>query len=139
MPPKVKKSYDDVQQGFKVLYAADKPEVDIVAVPGLGANPEESWKSADPKNDFNWLSGKEGLQRDFPKSRILLYMYESAWVGPLRVKQFLVNIAGTLLYALRNERERCRRRPIVFIGHSMGGLVIAKGTCWTTNEPGGRW
>jgi hypothetical protein len=75
----------------------------IVAVPGLGAHPEESWKSG--KNDFNWLSSNEGLQTDFPRARILLYMYESAWLGPLKVKQFLGNIASTLLHGLRVKRE----------------------------------
>ncbi|KAI1414542.1 hypothetical protein F5Y13DRAFT_197539 [Hypoxylon sp. FL1857] len=126
-PAKRKKDYDIVQQGIKELYPLDKPnvepEIDIVFVPGLGANPEESWKSE--TTGFNWTT--EGLVRDFPRARILLYMYESAWTGSLKVKQFMSNIAMTLLNGLRSKREgRVQRRPIVFIGHSMGGLVIAK-------------
>jgi hypothetical protein len=101
--------------------------VSIVAVPGLGANPHDSWQSADSK--FNWLSDKEGLPLDFNRARVLLYLYESAWTGPLKVKQFLGNIATTLLHGLRSRREKCERRPLVFIGHSMGGLVIAKAVC----------
>jgi hypothetical protein len=97
----------------------------IVFVPGLGADPEDSWKSE--KSGFNWATDdKTGLARDFPRSRILLYEYESAWTGPLKVNQYLSNIAMTLLWALNGVREKCRQRPIVFIGHSMGGLVIAK-------------
>jgi len=124
---KGKKTREDVKQGIKTLYQPDSkiiPEVDIVFVPGLGADPIKSWQSN--ISDFNWTSHKDGLVRDFPKSRILLYQYESAWTGPLKVKQYLGNLASTLLHGLRIHREKYPRRPIVFVGHSMGGLVIAK-------------
>ncbi|KAI1452157.1 hypothetical protein F4805DRAFT_448633 [Annulohypoxylon moriforme] len=126
-PARRKKDYEIVQQGIKELYPLDKqnvePEIDIVFVPGLGAHPEESWKSE--STGFNWTT--DGLIRDFPRARILLYMYESAWTGSLKVKQFMSNIAMTLLNGLKSKRgDRIQRRPIVFIGHSMGGLVIAK-------------
>ncbi|KAL7953358.1 hypothetical protein V8C34DRAFT_321248 [Trichoderma compactum] len=126
--PKKQKGYEIVQQGIKELYPLDKgnivPDLDIVFVPGLGANPEDSWKSS--KTDFNWTTHADGLQRDFPRARLLLYMYDSAWTGQLKVKQFMGNIAMGLLVGLRSKRENCQRRPIVFIGHSMGGLVVAK-------------
>ncbi|KAK0757534.1 hypothetical protein N5P37_010261 [Trichoderma harzianum] len=126
--PKKQKGYEIVQQGIKELYPLDKgnivPDLDIVFVPGLGANPEDSWKSS--KTDFNWTTHADGLQRDFPRARLLLYMYDSAWTGQLKVKQFMGNIAMGLLVGLRSKREKCQRRPIVFIGHSMGGLVVAK-------------
>ncbi|KAH0492017.1 hypothetical protein TgHK011_003415 [Trichoderma gracile] len=125
---KKQKGYEVVQQGIKELYPLDKanvaPDLDIVFVPGLGANPEDSWKSS--KTDFNWTTHTDGLQRDFPRARLLLYMYDSAWTGQLKVKQFMGNIAMGLLVGLRSKREKCQRRPIVFIGHSMGGLVVAK-------------
>ncbi|OHE95305.1 hypothetical protein CORC01_09450 [Colletotrichum orchidophilum] len=139
--PKPKTTYQTVQQGFKELYNPQKEtgsaiDVDIVFVPGLGASPEDSWKS---ETGFNWATGdgvskpssestskKEGLARDFPKARILLYQYESAWVGDLKVKTFMRDIAKSMLEGLQANRENIRDRPIVFIGHSMGGLVIAK-------------
>jgi hypothetical protein len=75
----------------------------------LGANPEESWQSA--RSGFNWASDKrDGLARDFPKARILLYQYESAWTGTLKVKQFLGGLATNLLYGLKATRE-VRHRP----------------------------
>ncbi|GKT50954.1 ankyrin-1 [Colletotrichum spaethianum] len=141
--PKPKTTYQTVQQGFKELYNPQKEtgsaiDVDIVFVPGLGAHPEDSWKSG---SGFNWATGiydgisknssessgkKDGLARDFPKARILLYQYESAWIGDLKVKTFMKDIAKTMLEGLQANREKIRDRPIVFIGHSMGGLVIAK-------------
>ncbi|CCF38951.1 hypothetical protein CH063_00303 [Colletotrichum higginsianum] len=141
--PKPKTTYQTVQQGFKELYNPQKEtgstiDVDIVFVPGLGAHPEDSWKS---ESGFNWATGiydgvsktssestskKDGLARDFPRARILLYQYESAWVGDLKVKTFMRDIAKTMLEGLQANREKIRDRPIVFIGHSMGGLVVAK-------------
>ncbi|KAK6342278.1 hypothetical protein TWF730_001754 [Orbilia blumenaviensis] len=121
-----KKTYDIVQQGIKELHNPTNPDVDIVAVPGLGAPPLESWRSADPKLEFNWLIDRDGLAKEFPRARILLYMYQSAWTTPLKVRQFMSNLAMTLLYGLKEKRKDAPRRPIVFIGHSMGGIVIAK-------------
>lgn len=121
---KPKKTLEDVKQGIRTLYSPENAEVDIVFVPGLGADPVASWKSNN--NDFNWSSHKEGLQKDFPKARILLYQNESAWIGALKVKQYIHNLSTTLLHGLRSVRDKYSRRPIVFIGHSMGGLVIAK-------------
>ncbi|KAM0425795.1 hypothetical protein ACHAPT_009046 [Fusarium lateritium] len=131
-PRQKKGGYGDIQQGIKQLHPdpeLDKEtDMDIVFVPGLGAHPEDSWRSA--KTGFNWAIDKDGLAKDFPNARILLYMYESAWMGRLKVKQFLGNLASTLLDGLDGTRKASNSsNPIVFIGHSMGGLVIAKAIC----------
>ncbi|KAI0145211.1 hypothetical protein GGR57DRAFT_481119 [Xylariaceae sp. FL1272] len=133
--PRPKKEYKDVEQVMKQLYPTDKqqnvvPEIDIVLVPGLGANPEESWVSESTK--FNWTT--EALRNDFPKARLLLYKYQSAWTGSLQVQQFMENIANGLLTSLQSVRKKCQRRPIVMIGHSMGGLVIAKAVSIADNR-----
>lgn len=119
---------DKVQQGIKILKHppdGSRPELDIVFVPGLGTDPEKSWESDSTK--FNWITDqKEGLARDFPKARLMLYQYESAWKGDLKVSQYMRNIANTMLVDLHDRREGYVNLPIVFIGHSMGGLVVAK-------------
>jgi hypothetical protein len=75
----------------------------IVFVPGLGAHPLLSFKSTD--SEFNWASDKDGIAREFPNARILLYHSESSWTGAIRVKQFLDNLAQTLLEGLKVKRE----------------------------------
>ncbi|KAM6510260.1 hypothetical protein FALCPG4_017884 [Fusarium falciforme] len=130
--PRQKRGLADVQQGIKQLHpepGSDKEtDIDIVFVPGLGAHPIDSWKSGTTK--FNWAVDKEGIIKDFPNARVLLYMYESAWMGGFKVKQFLGNLASTLLDGLDGIRNDSKKsNPIVFIGHSMGGLVIAKAIC----------
>ncbi|KAK8017828.1 hypothetical protein PG993_014154 [Apiospora rasikravindrae] len=98
--PRPKKHISIVEQGIKQLYpesdATFVPEVDIVFVPGLGAHPKECWE----EEHFKWPT--DSLAKDFPRSRILLYM---------------IYLTG---------KQESATRPIVFIGHSMGGLVIAK-------------
>ncbi|KAF5025075.1 hypothetical protein F66182_2844 [Fusarium sp. NRRL 66182] len=130
--PRPKKGYENVKQGLQQLYpeldSGRKTDMDIVFVPGLGAHPLGSFKST--RGDFNWASDKEGICRDFPNARILLYHCESSWTGSIKVKQFLGNLAQTLLDGLKSKREDLVfPRPITFIGHSMGGLVIAKAIC----------
>ncbi|KAI1061024.1 hypothetical protein LB507_010091 [Fusarium sp. FIESC RH6] len=136
--PKPKKGYENVEQGVKQLYpdpsSDKKTDMDIVFVPGLGAHPLLSFKSTE--TNFNWASDEDGISRDFPNARILLYHSESSWTGALKVKQFLHNLAHTLLEGLKAKREDAVfPRPITFIGHSMGGLVIAKAVHTAATRP----
>ncbi|KAJ4381978.1 hypothetical protein N0V85_008601 [Neurospora sp. IMI 360204] len=142
---KPKITYQDIKQGVEVLWSADDPAVDIVAVPGLGTDPKNCWGSNVGKpNEFNWLDHKDGLKKDFLHNgkennrigaRVLLYHSESAWLGSLKVKPELHHLAYALLEGLKGERKEAERRPIVFIGHSMGGLVIAKALCIARSKP----
>lgn len=77
----------------------------VVFVPGLGANPEESWKST--RTGFNWACDKDGLQKEAPDARVLLYQYESAFHGQFKVEQFIGNCAKPLLFGLQAHRGVC--------------------------------
>ena len=48
--------------------------------------------------NFKWPT--DALAKDFPRSRILLYMYQSAWMGALKVEQHMYNLAMGLLVAI---------------------------------------
>ncbi|KAK1531740.1 hypothetical protein CPAR01_11389 [Colletotrichum paranaense] len=61
---------------------------------------------------------------------------DSAYAKRFKMKQYMDNLAAELLEALnlRREEQKCARRPVVMLGHSMGGLVIAKALCLAESE-----
>ncbi|KAI0874371.1 ankyrin [Hypoxylon argillaceum] len=127
-------------QGLSQLAPAEDGDqnhitVDIVAVPGLGADPQRSFGSE--KNiEFNWLSDPTaGIPREIPGARVLLYNYDSRWKGPQAIKQTLYNAAMWLLDALVEHRRGFESRPLVFLAHSMGGLVVAKALTLAAAKP----
>ncbi|KAM3549052.1 hypothetical protein MY1884_008914, partial [Beauveria asiatica] len=125
LPPKA-------ERGLQILHDCDEPNIDIVAVHGLGANPDYAWvwlpknnpidSRGHPDKPFNWL------QKLLPAElscRVLAFNYPSTWIlnAP---QQKLSNISDNLLRSLRDIRDKkpAVGRPLIFIGHSFGGNVI---------------
>ncbi|KAG8849678.1 hypothetical protein FRB91_009688 [Serendipita sp. 411] len=107
--------------------------VDVVAVQGLGSTYPYTWEgkkeSTNPQTrkreveKVMWL--KEFLPKDLPAARIMAFEYNSKWLYDADF-QGLVEHASALLNALVDQRRESPSRPILFIGHSYGGLVIKK-------------
>ncbi|KAI9763363.1 MAG: hypothetical protein M1840_000555 [Geoglossum simile] len=114
--------------GLKVLYdvvpatTESKSLVDVVAVHGIGADPDTTWTT----QRVNWLKDEQMLPFAVPDTRILRFAYESQWLGKEALQQRLSLVADQLLHSLMGSRKTCTQRPIVFIGHCFGGLVIEK-------------
>ena len=122
----------DIIQGLTVVYPdPDQPpkspseaiKVDIVAVPGLGANPEFTWKN---KNKVDWLRDSNMLPVKVTNARIMVFEYESQWFGRGSINQRLSSVADQLVQALYKQRSRGAKRPIVFVCHCLGGIVVEK-------------
>jgi hypothetical protein len=114
-------------------------------VHGLAANPVYTWVKKVPNFDIErdpdihpnkkprldkgyteilWL--KHLLPIRIPKARILKYNYASSYLVDAP-KESLRSIASRLvhlIHASRKEDPKASQRPIIFIGHSFGGLVI---------------
>ena len=103
--------------------SSDDIKVDVVAVPGLGADPQWTWKSS---NKVDWLRDGNMLHRTIPSARIMIFEYESQWFGKGSIDQKLLNVANQLLRALLHRRQRGSTRPIVFVCHCLGGIVVEK-------------
>jgi hypothetical protein len=113
------------------------PTFSIIAVPGLGADPSKSFGSETP-GGFNWLKNEsEGIRSDIPGARVLLYQYDSRWLGGDGKPQTLYNVASLLLDSLVEQRKATSEvtRPLVFLAHSMGGLVVAKALTLAAAQP----
>ncbi|KAI0849693.1 hypothetical protein F5Y00DRAFT_48651 [Daldinia vernicosa] len=103
-------------------------KVDIIAVHGL--NPRGKRRADHAWDTWRYPSGSRGrlwlrddLPRDLPESRIFLYEYNSTVVYG-KDRSTFIERANKLLEEIRIERNGIGSRPIIFLGHSMGGLLI---------------
>ncbi|KAI1429343.1 hypothetical protein F5Y12DRAFT_482024 [Xylaria sp. FL1777] len=120
---------------LEVLYprpnqgVSNEIEVDIVAVHGLGSNVDWSWVWQDKKGHrppVHWLKDLNMLPRVVPHARIIVYNYESRWHANAPTTR--LELCGEeLVKSLHNFRTDAQERPIVFIAHSLGGLVVLYG------------
>lgn len=102
----------------------------IVAVHGLGSNVDWSWTWKDDTQLVNgkprlvnWLSDEGMLPAKVSRARILAYNYESRW--HMNAATTRLQVCGKhLADAIHEFREDCSDRPLIFIGHSLGGNVI---------------
>ena len=113
-----------------VLVAPDKPDLDVVFVHGLNPKGNENharktWTHGGDASNTGIFWPQALLPESIPSARILLFGYNSS---------ILVNAsnapvhghANTLLNRLHNKRreENEKHRPIIFIAHSLGGLLV---------------
>ncbi|KAF2466856.1 uncharacterized protein BDR25DRAFT_267561 [Lindgomyces ingoldianus] len=104
--------------------------VDIVAIHGIGAHPDDSWcknvGTVQTPQWANWLEKEDMLPKTAPHARIMRYGYQSQWFGKGAMRQNASTVAQRLLLALRRKREGFPFRPLLFIAHCFGGLVVLK-------------
>ncbi|KAF8540589.1 hypothetical protein BDD12DRAFT_832783 [Trichophaea hybrida] len=111
--------------GFTQMYPTSPgtPIVaDIVALAGLNSHAYDSW-TADSNLERMWL--REFFSTDFPDCRTMIYGYNSN----LKSR----SIHNTLYHCQRflkdlqdlRESEQESKRPLIFIGHGYGGIIVA--------------
>ncbi|KAI9795170.1 MAG: hypothetical protein M1816_000192 [Peltula sp. TS41687] len=115
--------------GLRVLYNPGNPLVDIVFVHGLTGNSYRTWLHED--EGVYWPVHL--LSKDIPDARILVFGYDADVtkfldpVGQNNLRDHASCLVGDLA-ALRNQ-DKCTDRKIIFIVHSLGGLVTKKALC----------
>lgn len=117
---------EDSNIGLKILVnqPADRLDcVDIVALHGLNGHRDLTW--TDRVTGLNWLSNENCLSKDIPNARILTFGYNSKTYFS-RSKSNVQDFASELLGAISTRRQGAieRKRPLIFICHSLGGLVF---------------
>ncbi|KAK1613488.1 hypothetical protein BDP81DRAFT_513692 [Colletotrichum phormii] len=125
--------------GLEVLVEGRDPVVDIVAVHGLNGHREHTWTASGGKH---WL--RDFLPTDLPNARVLCwgydanthssssvsiqYLYDHAreLVADLTRKRGLTNVCNhlTVVSSGNTDSNQSRERPIIFVVHSLGGIVV---------------
>jgi len=116
----------------KELGEARQIDADVIAVHGLNGDPMNTW--TDRKTSVFWL--KDLLPQDVPNVRVMSYGYNaSAAFGNTTAD--IVDHAKGLLSSLIDKREEDdeKRRRIIFVGHSLGGIVIKQALFQASIEP----
>ena len=93
---------------------------------------------------MNWLCHPDMLPAGLPNARIMVFNHESQWYGEDAVSVRLDPLATSLISAIIEERkvakslvyitltelkenaQDCPTRPLIIIGHSLGGLIVEK-------------
>lgn len=102
-----------------------KDAIDVICVHGLMGHPRKTWTKDDEK--FFWPAH---LTEDLPEVRVLTFGYYAdpgSFMGQVSQNR-LGEHASDLLnkMATRREKSETEGRPIIWIAHSLGGLVVEK-------------
>ncbi|RKL27770.1 hypothetical protein BFJ72_g12898 [Fusarium proliferatum] len=113
--------------GITTLYAPplDDHKVDVIAISGLGGHAFGSFKER--SGDYMWLrdSLPSAITKDTgePMARVMIYGYESS-VAQSKSTQTLECLATSFRDSLLPLANIQIVRPIILVGHSLGGLII---------------
>ncbi|KAF4772853.1 hypothetical protein HER10_EVM0001257 [Colletotrichum scovillei] len=122
--------------GLNLLHEPSEPAIDFVFIHGLGGGSRKTWSHSAEAGMFwpkDWLPNEVG----FKHVRIHSYGYNSDWTTRKDSRLTVHDFGQALLADLYN--SPCLRKngntPIVFVAHSMGGLVAKKTYLIATRDP----
>ncbi|CAD6571798.1 MAG: hypothetical protein ASARMPRED_004791 [Alectoria sarmentosa] len=124
--------------GIKELYSpGPNAEIDIVAVHGLNGDAFTTWTS--DKGNICWLNHQDLLPKYMPNARILTWGYNAnvtSLKGRSTSSDRVLQHAQTLVADLQADRalEGAESRPIIFLCHSLGGIVVKRALAYSTSR-----
>ncbi|KAL7788090.1 hypothetical protein V8C43DRAFT_288282 [Trichoderma afarasin] len=109
---------------LETITSPEEANVDIIAVHGM--NPNNNEQHADnawthPVTKVNWL--RDLLPLRIPNARIFAYKY-NANIAFGKSVAGISEQAKNLLQCMVQDRQANGTRPIIFIAHSMGGIIV---------------
>ncbi|XXH02806.1 hypothetical protein Hte_009193 [Hypoxylon texense] len=131
----------DSDDAIVELHKPDSPDIDICFVHGLGGDRIQTWKwiAQDSEEASVWPADflPQDSQAEHVAIRILSYGYKSIAPTPEYLAQrTLYRHSQQLLSALAEVRKDCPRRPLIFVGYSLGGVVIKSALIFSSQAKG---
>ncbi|KFY64655.1 hypothetical protein V496_03120 [Pseudogymnoascus sp. VKM F-4515 (FW-2607)] len=113
----------------------DEHKIDIIAISGLGGHAFGSFKARDGQH--MWLC--DSLPRGLPGAQIMIYGYDTQLHGSTSF-QDLESLASSLRASIAAQRTlgpinpKPRTVPLVFVAHSLGGLIVKEAIIQIKND-----
>ncbi len=114
--------------GLHIVHQPDKLSGDIVFVHGLGGSPYKTWTWNQDDQDSFWPAWLPDCDPCLANFRVSTFGYNAKFKGSA-TNLDIIDFAKDLLFELAaafDIQDQSRSRPIIFIVHSLGGLVIKK-------------
>lgn len=132
-PPQIQR-HPEQHYGIKVLHDCPDAKVDVCFVHGLMGGRESTWTAKGQSQPWPQILLPEKLT----KARILSFGYDADVVkfGKRTSNSVLTDHAKNLLNGLYRSRARANEsgRAIIFVAHSMGGLVVIRAILVSRNN-----
>ncbi|KAH6957872.1 Alpha/Beta hydrolase protein [Ilyonectria sp. MPI-CAGE-AT-0026] len=120
--------------GIKVLHDCPEATVDVCFVHGLSGNRDKTWTVHGEATSWP----KALLPPALPRARIITFGYDAYMVrSPVVSSNRLIDHATNLLADLTSDRaiHKATHRPLIFIAHSVGGIVCKEAVLLSRNNP----
>ncbi|KAH6954701.1 hypothetical protein DER45DRAFT_314694 [Fusarium avenaceum] len=105
--------------------------VEIFAIHGLGSNPSSAWRYGGNGSQVYWLTDLLPKQKGLENIKIIMLNHQTRWDSHSPEIDFDV-FAKMMLDDIEHLHQK--NRPIIFIAHSFGGLLLKKSLVLATTR-----
>jgi len=114
--------------------ASEIHTVDCIAISGLASHAFGSWQPRGDDKTFMWI--RDQLPKYVPGVRAILYGYDSR-LADSDSFQSVAHLALSFISQIRaNGGAHDNAKPLVFLAHSLGGIVLKDALCRLANSQG---
>jgi len=116
------------ESGLRICHSPspEVPEIDIIFIHGLGASGDAAWSDTDLSTGRTLFWPETELPgRIGSRARVAIYNYDAKFRTPeYLTRRTLLHQTNRLVEDLVHLRRGSERTPIVFVCHSLGGLIV---------------
>ncbi|KAI0420494.1 hypothetical protein F5X98DRAFT_29554 [Xylaria grammica] len=105
--------------------AGENAVVDVFAIHGLGSNPASAWAYRDNGTEIRWLKDVLPKEPGFVNIRVVMVNHQTKWNANTADASFEEH-AEMILRDVESVYKSGKNRPIIFIAHSFGGLLLKR-------------